>query len=168
MRAEAEAIETRMKNLSPNWQYTMTRLLIPAVVKIVEAHVRRQASIRTALVAIASERFRLAKGRWPADLKELTPEYLKEIPDDPYTGNALKYTKLADGISVYSVGKDLKDDDGDIIRTKIDEPRLWDLNAAQGSNGTYYMPKDIGFRLWNPDKRAAKPAILKPVEQPKN
>jgi hypothetical protein len=59
---------------------------------------------------------RAEKGRYPAKLADLQPGYLKEIPQDRFTGKPLVY-KLADeagktGYTLYSVGANLKDDGG--------------------------------------------------------
>jgi hypothetical protein len=44
-----------------------------------------------ARVATAVARFQLDKGRDPADLRELVPGYLPEIPLNPYTGTPFQY-----------------------------------------------------------------------------
>ena len=63
-----------------------------------------------ALAALAAERFRLAHKRWPKDLQELCPAYLEEVPIDPFDGKPLKLAHRDDGIVIYSVDKDGKDD----------------------------------------------------------
>jgi hypothetical protein len=71
------------------------------------------ATLRTARVAVAIERFRLARGQLPRTLVELDPFGMRAMPDDPFNGRPLRYKKLAKGYVVYSVGEDGKNDDGD-------------------------------------------------------
>ena len=69
-------------------------------------------NLRTARVALAVERFRLANGKLPDKLDELSPMFLKKIPADPFDGKPLHYKKLDKGYVVYSIGEDGKDDGG--------------------------------------------------------
>jgi hypothetical protein len=70
------------------------------------------ARLRLATTALALEQFRNQKGRLPQQLEELTPAFLAEVPDDPFTGSELLYHLLPKGYVIYSVGRDLIDDDG--------------------------------------------------------
>jgi hypothetical protein len=54
----------------------------------------------------------------------------------------LRYLRLPDGVIVYSVGIDKNDDGGKIER------RFATVEPFEGI--------DVGFRLWNPDKRRQK------------
>jgi len=67
-----------------------------------------------AITVIALERYRLAHGRYPDTLAELTPIYLPPIPQDPMDGHPLRYRLNPDGtFTLWSVGFDGKDDGGD-------------------------------------------------------
>jgi hypothetical protein len=70
------------------------------------------AYLRTAQVALAVERFRLAAGGLPDSLGQLVPAYLETVLKDPFDGAPLRYRKLAPGFVAYSVGEDGKDDEG--------------------------------------------------------
>lgn len=61
---------------------------------------------------MAAERFRKATNRWPKDLTELTPSYLKEVPSDPFSDRPLRCMPTTDGLVIYSVGEDGKDNKG--------------------------------------------------------
>jgi hypothetical protein len=126
----------------------LVRALLPGVVKLADADARVRASIRLAITALASERFRLASNRWPKDLAELTPAYLKAVPLDPYDGKPLKMRATDDGLVVYSIGKDRKDNGGKVDRKM----------ARPGDN--------IVFQLWNVDERR-KPAMNPDVGPPR-
>jgi hypothetical protein len=74
---------------------------------------KRLAQFEALEIRVALERFRLAKKAWPEELAELKPNYLKEVPVDPFSGAPWGYRVDADGeFTLWSVGEDLKDDDG--------------------------------------------------------
>src|SRR5207249_2440825 len=113
----------------------LSTLLLPHIGKAAEAVLRDQAHRACAEAALAAERFRLAQRRWPGSLEELRPAFLARVPLDPYTGASLRYARRDDGVVVYSVGQDLQDDGGEVLRFR--------------SEGNY----DIGLRLFDPDRR---------------
>jgi hypothetical protein len=49
-------------------------------------------------------------GELPGDLDALVPEYIEQVPTDPFDGRPLHYSR--DGRILYSVGSDLRDDGG--------------------------------------------------------
>jgi general secretion pathway protein G len=55
-----------------------------------EAHFARAAALADNLIVMrkAIEEFRAAEGRYPRELTELVPKYLRKIPVDPVTGDA--------------------------------------------------------------------------------
>ena len=101
----------------------------------VETDLTLTARLRCATVALACERFRIKTNRWPANLDELPKELLPSLPNDPFTGQPLLFRRLDDGVVVYSVGID--GDDGGNLGTE--------LRPTRG--------RDIGFRLWDREKR---------------
>jgi type II secretory pathway pseudopilin PulG len=117
----------------------LARLMVPAADKMVEADKRSRAVLRTMIAGLAAERYRLANGDFPASLQVLTPRFLTEVPSDPYDGAALRFRRLPDGIVIYSVGADDKDNGG-----------LLGNGATPGT--------DIGVRLWEPKHRRRPPA----------
>jgi hypothetical protein len=129
----------------------LAKLMSRGVTKVPPAVQRGQAHLRCAIVALAAERFRRNNKRWPNSLQELVPNYLARVPTDPFDGAPLRLGKHKEGVVVYSVGPDGKDNGGTIDRT---DP------LREGT--------DLGFRLWNITKRRqpAKPAKPKPVEPP--
>jgi hypothetical protein len=121
-------------------QPLLVRLLVPAVTRVGEACRRTTAQVHCMIVLLAAERYRLAHGRWPESLEALVPEFLPKVPTDPYDRKALRLRRLADGLVVYSVGPDGKDDGGHLNRQNL---------LAPGS--------DLGFRLWDVDQRRQPP-----------
>lgn len=114
-----------------------------------------RARLRTAIAALAAERFRLDRNRWPDTLAELVPDYLEQVPADPYDLKPLRSKPLSDGWLVWSVDTDGKDDGGKLDRT-----------------GKATTNVDVGFQLWNPEARgqpapgSPPPANDKPKETP--
>jgi hypothetical protein len=102
---------------------------------------RTKAELRCAAAALAAERYRMAEGRWPENLGALAPRYLAAVPADPFDGKPLRLRRLADGLVIYSVGADGADDGGNLDR------------KGQASPGT-----DVGFQLWDADRRGKPPA----------
>lgn len=75
-------------------------------------YLRIAAKVDCTRVALAVERYRLAKGALPTSLGDLVPEFLSDVPLDPYGGKDLRYERLSSGFVVYSVGEDGLDDGG--------------------------------------------------------
>jgi hypothetical protein len=91
---------------------------------------------RCAAAGLAVERFRLANGRWPKSLEELQPKYLRQVPRDPFDGRQLRYRRTEEGVAVFSVGENEKDDGKIVI--------------------PFHQPGeavDYGFQLWDVKKR---------------
>lgn len=114
--------------------------------KLVSATLSNQMLRDAAIVGIASERYRLAKGTWPASMNDLIPTYLKAIPLDPYSDKPLLYRVLPDGIAIYSVWFDGNDDGGFVL-----------VDPVQGI-------KDKGFRLFNPELRGRRYEDVHPAK----
>jgi len=110
----------------------LTSLWLPSYEKFVRIFLRNQALIRCTSAALAAERFRRSHGAWPDSLAGLVPEFLGELPVDPYNGSPLKFRRLADGVVIYSVGQDGEDNGGKLDRQNP---------TSQGT--------DLGFQLWD-------------------
>jgi hypothetical protein len=61
---------------------------------------------------LAIGEFRSDRGHLPASLSELVPEYLPELPIDPYSGAALAFQPVGTQFTLYSVGRNGTDDSG--------------------------------------------------------
>lgn len=112
-------------------------VLIPmSVVAIYE--LQHQARCLCAAAGIACERYRLKHNKWPSQLSDLSELIVSKDLIDPFDGKPLRFKILNDGAVVYSVGKNGVDDEGDVFNSFGD-------------------PKDVGFRLWNVDRRKVPP-----------
>jgi hypothetical protein len=114
-------------------------LLMPAIEKVTEAALRSRGELLATGVGIACERYRQKFGKWPEKLEDIPKDILPSIPNDPFTGKPINYKRLPDGVVVYTVGPDGKDDGGAVIQTKQTKMT------------------DFGIRLWDVDKRRQNP-----------
>jgi hypothetical protein len=103
--------------------------------------------IETLAVALAC--YRAEQGRWPAELKELCPSPLKEIPPDRFSTIPLIYRPAEKGYLLYSVGRNLRDDGGHC------EPRGSGKSSAERAD-------DIAAEV-KPVEAASAPAASKPA-----
>ena len=98
--------------------------------RYISTELRNITELRTAQTAIAVQRYRLAKGKLPQQLKNLVPDYLDVVPTDPFDGKELRYKKPDRGFVVYSIGEDLSDDGGVEMPRNAKERQLirnWDI-----------------------------------------
>ena len=70
------------------------------------------ADLRKAQTALAIERYRRKHNTIPDSLEELVPQYLEAVPRDPFDNEHLRYIKLENGFTVYSIGDDHTDNGG--------------------------------------------------------
>ncbi len=140
------AAQTAQANQLP----VLARMMAPAVDKVAQACQRNHALLRCAVVMIAAERYRRAKGQWPATPGELVKAgLLTAVPGDPFAaGQAIKFARKGDGLIVYSVGPDGADNGGNVDKSGM-------------KAGT-----DLGVRLWDVAARRQPPLPPKPADAP--
>jgi len=109
----------------------LTRLLWPALARMLESDTRCAAEALLAQTALAVERYRLAEGHLPESLENLVPTYMEVMPKDPFDGWRLRYFSRENGFVVYSVGNDLTDNGGAERdgrgRDRRGKPLPWDI-----------------------------------------
>ncbi len=86
--------------------------LTPAIGRIITLDLHHLAQLQVTRTAIAVQRYRLAQGRLPQTLDDLTPAFLEAMPTDPFDGQPLRFQALDLGFVVYSIGPDGTDDGG--------------------------------------------------------
>ena len=90
----------------------LVALLVPAVDAATTAHHRAMAQMDVLRVAFAAEIYARERGRYPADLSKLKPDYLTEIPMDRFSDNPLRFVAGERKLVIYSVGSNGRDDQG--------------------------------------------------------
>jgi hypothetical protein len=73
---------------------------------------RATAYLRTARLALAVERYRLAHGSLPETADELVPDFIDALPLDPYSDSPIRYKRLPNGFVTYSLASNRQDDGG--------------------------------------------------------
>ncbi len=106
------ALERRIQ-AERGWLPNMTDIVLPALARVEESVARDQANLRAAYAAVAVERYRLVYNRAPERLDDLVPSFLETVPVDPFDGHPLRFRLEENGYLVYSVGIDLRDNNGE-------------------------------------------------------
>jgi len=133
---QADVYRQAIDDAKSHADYILAVRPLPATEKVFEAAQRCRAQLHCARVAIAVDRFRQAKKRWPASLDGIPLNLLPEVPIDPYDGHPVRFRRTDTGVVLYTLGPNLIDDGGAVEQPKTGGPIL-----------------DIGFRLWDPEKR---------------
>ncbi|HWC58777.1 MAG TPA: hypothetical protein VHC44_03715 [Verrucomicrobiae bacterium] len=90
----------------------LAALMIPNFSKAVQTTARNQNAANLAVVACGLERYRLAKGSYPASLDMLEANFVTKLPHDIINGGPLQYHRDGDSYVLYSIGWNEKDDGG--------------------------------------------------------
>lgn len=97
----------------------LTSILLPALGRTQYAFLRKWAQADAVRCIAAIETYRLDTGQLPESLGALVPNYLDDLPIDPYTEQPLIYRTLDPGYVVYSVGPNETDDGGEPLHGGI-------------------------------------------------
>jgi hypothetical protein len=79
----------RKKSLS--FIYLPVKIIKIVLIFILSENLELKAQIKTAITGLAIERYRLKYHRLPKSLNQLVPEFIKEVPNDPFTAKPLRY-----------------------------------------------------------------------------
>jgi len=92
----------------------IVQLFFPSLRRAIEVNGELEANARQVRIAVALTRYRLKHGAYPSDLGALVPEWLPAIPADPFDQKAMRYRLDGRDAIIYSVGRNGKDDGGNI------------------------------------------------------
>jgi len=111
-RRAAFAMSSERREASVPWAVAPMRSLPgPEIRFVLDAVATRQAAV----IAVAVERYRRAHaGQLPAALTDLVPTFLDRVPEDPFDDAPIRFVRKADGYVIYGIGRDGKDDGGEI------------------------------------------------------
>ncbi len=125
-----------------DYDLILAKLMAAAVAKVAEAEQRILTKLDCTMTAVAAERFRIKHARWPTKLDELVEhKMLAAVPEDLYDGQPLRLRRAADGIVIYSIGKD-----GAYRGDMLDDASQFDPTQTRWE-----------FRLWDPQHRRQPP-----------
>ena len=106
----------------------VTALLTPAIGKAIENVEEARMRHTTALVAIAATEFRITHDSLPEKADVLVPKLLPFLPKDVFLDKSrLRYSVKNDGVAIYSVGPNGKDDGGPGPDMGKDQPKNDDV-----------------------------------------
>lgn len=71
-----------------------------------------EAVMLTTQVGLICKIYKARTGRYPEKLEALVPDFLREVPIDPFTGKPLVYKIVNGELLIYSLGSNQKDDGG--------------------------------------------------------
>jgi len=83
---------------------------VPSVNRAFVLRDRAEAQGDLTLVAMVLAAYRAEKKAYPNKLSQLSPEYLKEVPDDLFIDKPFGYKRKGKGYVLYSVGENMKFD----------------------------------------------------------
>lgn len=95
-------------------------LITPAMNHCAKAHFIARGFHIDAELGIAVARYRAEHGALPQKLADVVPQYIDDIPVDPFDGRPMRYVILGGNALIYSVGPDRKDDGGKDYDTKTE------------------------------------------------
>lgn len=96
----------------PKEKGILAQFYLPGVARTYLQEARIDARLGAAETGIANRIYRQKHGKFADSLNQLTPEILPALPLDPFTGKDYIYRKTDKGFIVYSIGDNLKDDNG--------------------------------------------------------
>jgi hypothetical protein len=89
-----------------------TDTCFPIGSNLIQAATNADAARQVARLGVAAYLFREKNVRFPKELKELVPDFIPSLPEDPFGGKPMKLKRTDRGIVIYSVGPDMTDDGG--------------------------------------------------------
>jgi hypothetical protein len=92
--------------------YFISGQLISHPLNLVRKEAEVLARINAARSALAVERYRRLTGSLPENLKNLVPDILPALPQDPFDGEPVRFRRAASEYVVYSIGPDRIDQGG--------------------------------------------------------
>jgi hypothetical protein len=105
---------------------TLITLLMPSLGRAVELRDRGTVQGDLSVVSMALAAYRAEKKAYPDKLSQLSPEYLKKVPDDLFVDKPFGYKRMDKGYLLYSVGENMKydgitkDDENDDIVVRVE------------------------------------------------
>jgi hypothetical protein len=107
-------------------RYWPVRAFAPAVAKANELAHRAKAQIEALITTTALLRYKQDHADYPENLDQLLEaDLLSKLPMDPYSDKPLIYKKTDDNFLLYSIGKNFKDEGGEVFRDDKGRARKW-------------------------------------------
>jgi hypothetical protein len=105
--------------------YYVLQILMPMLTADVLQQKNMQVDHRLAFLAVALAAHRADHGTYPETLEALTPQYIEELPADPWSGKSFCYRREESGFVLYSVDHDGQDNGG--VEFDVNQRGPWDI-----------------------------------------
>jgi hypothetical protein len=108
-----ERLEEHGRQINPlPWYCRVIGGLLPDYQSTFMKEATLEAMMLATKAGLACKIFKNKTGSYPESLEALVPEYLSEVPVDPFTGKPFVFRLSEDEILIYSLGSNGKDDAG--------------------------------------------------------
>ena len=107
----------------------LLKLMEPSVQAARQATLRNTAQQLLFVIHLALHAYQDEHGAWPDTLAKLAPEILASIPVDPYSKVPFIYRVEIGAYRLYSVGRNLVDDGGEVDETGLGTDMTYDLTT---------------------------------------
>jgi hypothetical protein len=125
--AQHNAMLATLTNRSPF--NLLANIAIPNFTRAPRTTTYNQNQVNQAQIACALERYRLARGEYPATLDALTPQFIEKIPPDLIGGQPPHYHRTNDGkFLLYSIGWSETDHGGHSSSNIFDGDWVWTVD----------------------------------------
>lgn len=105
----------------------LTYLIMPSERAGLLRAFRYTASLDVARTALALVLYKKTHGSYPDRLDNTVPHFINEIPADTFSGKPLVYKKSDNGFILYSLGPNMKDDDGALLEDTVNMDAKGDI-----------------------------------------
>jgi hypothetical protein len=129
---ELEEIDAKIENLQDKG--LLSNIFSSYYQRMYMSEAIYDARLGLAEIALANKIYKQKHEEYVDSLSQLTPDILSVLPLDPFTGEDYIYKKKDKGFIVYSLGKNMKDDNGTKRIYKKDSPAyenydiVWECN----------------------------------------
>ncbi len=105
---------------------TLITLHLYSVEMLLHSRIKSEIWKTLSVTGLAIAEYAATNGRYPDSLKELLPDYLDEIPIDPYSDQPMLYQQSSNTFMIYSVGENGIDDGGRTAEDRTESEETWD------------------------------------------
>lgn len=116
---------------------TLISILKPSFISIFDTKCFTEGEKSGVKLVVACNRFQRDKGRWPDALGNLVPDYLPEVPRDPFDGQPFRYS--AEKGMVWAVGTNLTDEGGSTRVPGSDKEYVASRNRNQAEDFVFEL-----------------------------
>jgi hypothetical protein len=110
----------------------LLRMSIPIMRGRIESVFQTKVYYEAGVTILAVLRWKLENEMYPESLKQLIEEdYLRNLPQDPYSAGALVYKQRGESFTLYSVGPNFEDDGGEYGSNINGEPEKWGVKGDE-------------------------------------